>query len=244
VRPFGDAEAAPPSVGLVGAVAQGLAARLELSGYRPLPLDADKDPPRRPDLLVVSPECEAWIPTLRRRFQAVPLLLGIEEDSVAGRCRCLQSGADDFWLSNLGPSDLLTRLRLHWQRCSPRPPAVEPLRLADLSVDPERRQVRRGARSVALTAREYQLLLLLLRKRDSIVSREQILREIWEDQPRAASNVIEVYVRYLRRKLEEGGERRLIHTVRGLGYSLAATPPGRDDGGALGSEAAKPDDEH
>jgi DNA-binding response OmpR family regulator len=121
---------------------------------------------------------------------------------------------------------------------------VEPLRLADLSVDPERRQVRRGARSVALTAREYQLLLLLLRKRDSIVSREQILREIWEDQPRAASNVIEVYVRYLRRKLEEGGERRLIHTVRGLGYSLAATPPGRDDGGALGSEVAKPDDEH
>ncbi len=243
MRPLVGAAAAP-SVGLIGAIAQGLAARLELSGYHPLLLDADADPPRPPDLLVVSPACEAWIPALRRRFGAVPLLLGVEEDSVAGRCRCLESGADDFWLSSLGPSDLLTRLRLHWQRLSPQAPTVEPLRVADLTVEPERRQVRRGGRSVALTAREYQLLLLLLRKRDSVVSREQILREIWQDQPRAASNVIEVYVRYLRRKLEEGGERRLIHTVRGLGYSLAATPPGRDDGGALGSEAAKRDDKH
>ncbi len=219
---------AVPAVGLVGAIAQGLAARLELSGYHTLGLDAREEPPRPPDLVVLSPECESWIPELRRRWGPVPLLLGIEEDSVAGRCRCLHSGADDFWLSNLGPSDLLTRLRLHWQRCSPRAPAVEPLRLADLSVDLERRQVRRGSRSVALTAREYQLLLLLLRHRGSVVSRERILREIWDDQPRTASNVIEVYVRYLRRKLEEGGERRLIHTVRGLGYSLAPTPPGRD----------------
>ena len=227
MRHQGGAQAAP-SVGLVGATARDLAARLELSGYHPLPLESLADPPRPPDLLVLSPECELWIPELRRRWGAVPLLLGIEEDSVAGRCRCLQSGADDFWLTSLGPSDLLTRLRLHWQRCAPRAPALEPLRLADLSVDPERRQVRRGPRTVALTAREYQLLLLLMRKRESVVTREEILREIWEDQPRTASNVIEVYVRYLRRKLEEGGERRLIHTVRGLGYCLAATPPSRE----------------
>ncbi len=223
---------APPGVGLVGAIAQSLAPRLALSGYHPLALHASKEPAQAPDLVVLSPESEAWIPELRRRWGDLPLLLGIEEDSVAGRCRCLQSGADDFWLTCLGPSDLLTRLRLHWQQRRPWTSTLEPLQLADLSVDTARRQVWRGQRSVPLTAREYQLLLLLLRHRGSVVSRELILREIWEDQPRDASNVIEVYVRYLRRKLEEGGERRLIHTVRGRGYSLAEHPPQRDDGSA------------
>ena len=186
---------------------------------------------------------ERWIPDLRRRWGDLPVLLGIEEDSVEGRCRCLRSGADDFWLTSLGPSDLLTRLRLHWQRRHQPTPVVAPLRLGDLSVDPERRQVRRGQRSVALTAREYQLLLLLLRHRGNVVSRELILQEIWADQPRDASNVIEVYVRYLRRKLEEGGERRLIHTVRGLGYSLAETPPSREDTGLQDSVARQADDQ-
>ena len=79
----------------------------------------------------------------------------------------------------------------------------------------------RGARPVALTAREYQLLLLLLERKGTVVSREQILSHVWNDQQGAASNVIEVYVRYLRQKLEDGGERRLIHTVRGVGYVFA-----------------------
>ena len=183
----------------------------------------------RSDLVVLSPQLEREIPELRRRWGDLPLLLGIEEDSVEGRCRCLQNGADDFWLTSLGPSDLLTRLRLHWQQRCQQMPLAEPLRLADLSVDPDQRLVRRGPRLLALTAREYQLLLLLLRYRGRVVSRELILREIWGDQPQDASNVIEVYVRYLRRKLEEGGERRLIHTVRGRGYSLAETAPSRED---------------
>ena len=85
----------------------------------------------------------------------------------------------------------------------------------------------RGNRLFALTAREYQLLLLLLRHAGEVVSREQILREVWDDQQATASNVIEVYVRYLRQKLEEGGERRLIHTVRGHGYCLSDGPPPR-----------------
>jgi DNA-binding response OmpR family regulator len=94
-------------------------------------------------------------------------------------------------------------------------------------VNPTRRAVRRGRREIALTAREYQLLLLLIRRAGEVVVRERILREIWDDQPGAASNVIEVYVRYLRQKLEEDGERRLIHTVRGQGYCLAERPPAR-----------------
>ena len=78
---------------------------------------------------------------------------------------------------------------------------------------------------MALTAREYALLLLLIEHRGQVLSREQILRQVWHDQRGAASNVIEVYVRYLRQKLEQEGEKRLIHTVRGQGYCLSDGPP-------------------
>jgi DNA-binding response OmpR family regulator len=80
---------------------------------------------------------------------------------------------------------------------------------------------------VPLTAREYALLLLLMEHSGQVLSRDQILREVWHDQQSAASNVIEVYVRYLRQKLEEQGEKRLIHTVRGQGYCLSDGPPPR-----------------
>jgi DNA-binding response OmpR family regulator len=99
------------------------------------------------------------------------------------------------------------------------------MQVADLVVNPLGRQVKRGNRSVALTAREYQLLLLLLERKGTVVSRDQILRNVWKDQQATASNVIEVYVRYLRQKLEQGGERRLLHTVRGQGYCLAERLP-------------------
>jgi DNA-binding response OmpR family regulator len=99
------------------------------------------------------------------------------------------------------------------------------LRLADLSIDPGNRTVWRGQRQVALTAREYGLLLHLLEHRGQILSREQILAAAWKGQQGVASNVVEVYVRYLRQKLEENGERRLIHTVRGRGYCLCERAP-------------------
>ncbi|MFS6828304.1 winged helix-turn-helix domain-containing protein [Cyanobium sp. ATX-6F1] len=95
------------------------------------------------------------------------------------------------------------------------------LQLADLSLDPGNRTVRRGQRLVALTAREYGLLVHLLEHSGQILSREQILAAAWKGQQGVASNVVEVYVRYLRQKLEEGGERRLLHTLRGRGYSLS-----------------------
>ena len=104
-------------------------------------------------------------------------------------------------------------------------PAMTLVQVADLVVNPSGRQVKRGNRNVGLTAREYQLLILLLERKGTVVSREQILRLVWDDQQGAASNVIEVYVRYLRQKLEEGGEKRLIHTVRGHGYCLSERMP-------------------
>lgn len=189
---------------------------------------ADLSPPLA---VVLAAGEEAHIPALRRRWGGLPILLGLADDSVEGRSRTLLCGADDFWLTRLAPSDLLTRLRLHRQLPEVALPGPERLLVSDLQVIPATRQVSRGGRDVALTAREYQLLLLLLEHRGRVLSREQILRRVWPDrQQGGASNVIEVYVRYLRQKLEHGGERRLIHTVRGRGYCLCEGLPPRPDG--------------
>lgn len=219
----------PTAVLLVGPEAASLAPRLEVSGYRPLEQEPGDE---FPAAVILSPGSEERIPELRLRLGARPLLLGITSDSVESRSHCLEWGADDFWLPSLGTSDLLTRLRLHLglaQRQAPTPVSAL-LQVADLRIDPVACQGWRGQRQLTLTAREYQLLLLLLRHRGSVVSRERILEEIWADQGGGASNVIEVYVRYLRQKLEQDGESRLIHTVRGRGYCLS---DGRSAGGPV-----------
>jgi len=212
-----------PTVLLLGAEAEALASRLEASGYQPL-LAAGAAPPALPDVVVLAAAAVGRIPALRAAHGGTPILLDLIDDSLEARSHCLTSGADDFWLSSLGPSDLLLRLRLHLGLRQQRQPETV-LKVADLVITPSRRQVRRGSRSVALTAREYQLLLFLVERAGQVLSRDTILARVWSDQQEAASNVIEVYVRYLRQKLEAGGERRLIHTVRGQGYSLASKPP-------------------
>jgi DNA-binding response OmpR family regulator len=210
---------------LIGPEAEALAPRLEASGYRPR---LATDPPgqaQQVELVVLSAEAAEGIPALRQQLGAIPMLLDLGNDSLEARSRCLSAGADDFWLSSQGPSDLLMRLRLHASLQRQQSPITESLQVGDLVINPSRRQVRRGVRQIALTAREYQLLLFLIERAGQVLSRETILRNIWSDQQGAASNVIEVYVRYLRQKLEAGGERRLIHTVRGHGYCLATKPP-------------------
>ena len=266
-EPSGDGQGA--RVLLVGDEATSLGPRLALSGYSPLS-DGSGDQASercsdqasdrgsdggRPEAVLLAPGSETSLPGLRLRWGAVPILLGLRADSIAERARCLASGADDFWLPERPPSDLLTRLRLHLglaerQRSAGRPPAapataapaapppsvglapVAELRLGDLRLDPLRRLARRGDHALPLTEREYQLLLLLLRHPGEVVSRERILTTIWnEGGSGGASNVIEVYVRYLRQKLEQHGGQRLIHTVRGQGYCLAerCPPPPRAD---------------
>lgn len=233
---------------LVGEEAMSLGPRLALSGYSPLSEGAgdqgsDQGSGRsrdggRPAAVLLAPGSETSLPGLRQRWGAVPILLGLRADSIPERARCLASGADDFWLPERPPSDLLTRLRLHLglaAAAAAAPAAAPPsvglapiaeLRLGDLRLDPLRRLARRGDHALPLTEREYQLLLLLLRHPGEVVSRERILTTIWnEGGSSGASNVIEVYVRYLRQKLEQHGGRRLIHTVRGQGYCLAERWP-------------------
>ncbi len=205
---------ADPLLLLAGPSAVSLAPRLAASGYATL------------DWLSAGPSAHAPEPgeSPVAAVRAMPILLDLERDSVEARAACLGTGADDFWLSEIGPSDLLLRLRLHrtiQQRSGQRPALLE---LDDLSVDPTNRTVRRGDRVVALTAREFMLLQVLLRRRGQVLSRELLLQEVWQGE-RSSSNVVEVYVRYLRQKLEAGGERRLLHTVRGRGYCLGQVLP-------------------
>ena len=215
----------PSTVLLIGPEAEALAPRLEASGYRPRLATDPAGQAEQVELVVLSAEAAEGIPALRQQLGAIPMLLDLGNDSLEARSRCLSAGADDFWLSSQGPSDLLMRLRLHASLQRQQSPITESLQVGDLVINPSRRQVRRGVRQIALTAREYQLLLFLIERAGQVLSRETILRNIWSDQQGAASNVIEVYVRYLRQKLEAGGERRLIHTVRGHGYCLATKPP-------------------
>ena len=221
---------ADPLLLLAGASAVSLATRLAASGYATLdwlsagPSAHAPEPGEFPVAAVLAADQAALIQDLRSRFGAMPILLDLERDSVEARAACLGSGADDFWLSEIGPSDLLLRLRLHrtiQQRSGQRPALLQ---LDDLSVDPTTRAVRRGPRVVALTAREFMLLQVLLRRRGQVLSRDLLLQEVWKGE-RSSSNVVEVYVRYLRQKLEAGGERRLLHTVRGRGYCLGQVLP-------------------
>ena len=220
-----------PIVLLLGQAAEALAPRLEASGYTPM-LEPDLAADTAPQAILLAASEEARIPELRERHGAIPILLDQGDDTIEARVHCLSSGADDFWLSGLGPSDLLMRLRLHLDIGQRANVPAQLMQVGDLVVNPMGRQVKRGSRPVALTAREYQLLLLLLERKGTVVSREQILRHVWNDQQGAASNVIEVYVRYLRQKLEDGGERRLIHTVRGQGYCLSERMPQLQSGGS------------
>lgn len=243
-HPEPDALQAAPVL-LVGGDAERLASRLAVSGYRPLlPADEEASGGPGPALMILAADQEAGIAGLRHRYPGVPLLLGIPGDSLEGRVRTLASGADDFWITTLGPSDLLTRIRLHLalrtaeqpprrsgageEKAAPLAAPSQSLQVADLTLFRATREVRRAGRLLQLTTREYDLLLLLLERSGTVVSREAILAAIWPEERPAASNVIEVYIRYLRQKLEEQGERRLIHTVRGQGYCLAERLPSRN----------------
>ena len=214
-----------PLLLLAGTSAVALAPRLSASGYTTVDwLSAGVTSScgvagDEPLAAVLGADQIDLIAELRQRFGAMTILLDLEQDSVEARANALRCGADDFWLSGLGPSDLLLRLRLHRTIQNREGRRPQQLQLQDLSLDPVTRQVRRAGRELALTAREYALLVVMMKRPGHVFSREQLMREVWNDES-ANSNVVEVYVRYLRQKLEGQGQSRLLLTVRGRGYSL------------------------
>jgi two-component system response regulator MprA len=137
-------------------------------------------------------------------------------DRVAG----LDAGADDYLVKPFALEELLARIRALLRRVTPGLDDSETLRVADLSLDPLTRVVKRGQRAMELTRTEFSLLELLLRNPGQVLTREVIFDRVWGYDFGANSNSLEVYIGYLRRKTEADGEPRLIHTVRGVGYVL------------------------
>jgi two-component system response regulator MprA len=190
---------------------------------------------QRPDAMVL----DVMMPRLDglevcRRMRAagdeLPILVLTARDAVSDRVAGLDAGADDYLPKPFALEELLARLRALLRRRSPDDIAAsagqsKPLEFADLSLDPETRDVRRGDRPISLTRTEFTLLELLLANPRRVLTRTQILEQVWGYDFPTTGNALEVYIGYLRRKTEAGGEPRLIHTVRGVGYVLRDTPP-------------------
>jgi len=149
---------------------------------------------------------------------AVPILILTAKDSVTDRILGLDMGADDYMVKPFDLNELLARIRALLRRAQPNRPQV--LRFADLALDTGTRQAMRGERVIALTAKEYELLELFMRHPRQVLTRDMIFDRVWGYDFGGESNIIEVYMRYLRQKLETGDEMRLLHTVRGMGYVL------------------------
>lgn len=156
-----------------------------------------------------------------RRLRAggpVPILMLTAKDTIHDRVQGLDAGADDYMVKPFDLDELLARTRALMRRAQPNRPKV--LRFADLSLDTGTRQAARGDRVISLTAKEYELLELFLRHPRQVMTRDMIFDHVWGYDFGGESNIIEVYVRYLRQKLEANSETRLLHTVRGMGYVL------------------------
>ncbi|HKO39580.1 MAG TPA: response regulator transcription factor [Solirubrobacterales bacterium] len=150
----------------------------------------------------------------------VPILMLTARSETEDRVTGLDSGADDYLVKPFERQELLARIRALLRRRPPRGSAS--LAVADLTLNPDTREVRRGEREIELTNREFELLEFLMRNERLVVSRERLLDEVWGYDPMAATNTIDVFISNLRRKLEEGDEGRLLHTKRGAGYVLKA----------------------
>ncbi|GIW09643.1 MAG: DNA-binding response regulator [Dehalococcoidia bacterium] len=156
-----------------------------------------------------------------RRLRAggdVPVLMLTARDEVSDRVRGLDLGADDYMVKPFAFEELIARVRALLRRREPSSANI--LRFADLTLDLATREVRRGERMIELTNREFELLSLFLRHPRQVLPRATILERVWDYDFGGDSNVLDVYIGYLRTKLEANGEPRLIHTVRGAGYVL------------------------
>jgi len=170
------------------------------------------------DVMLPGKDGFGVLKVLRSRKLAVPVLMLTARDSITDKVAGLDLGADDYLTKPFAFEEFLARVRaLLRRRDTDRAPV---LRLDDLTVDPATRKVARGERRIELTARQYALLEYFLRNAGRILTRQMIAQHVWGLDFDAESNVIDVYVGYLRRKIERDRERRLLHTVRGAGYVM------------------------
>ncbi|MCL6752313.1 response regulator transcription factor [Nostoc sp. CCCryo 231-06] len=155
---------------------------------------------------------------LRATGISVPVILLTAKDEVNDRVAGLDAGADDYVVKPFSIEELLARIRAHLRRTQETD--QDNFQFEDLSLNHRTRQVYRGKRAIELTAKEFDLLEYILSHPRQVFTKDQILQKVWGYDFMGNSNIIEVYIRYLRLKLEENNEKRLIHTVRGVGYVL------------------------
>jgi DNA-binding response OmpR family regulator len=200
---------------------EGFAVQVAEDGLRALELVEES----RPGVIVldvVMPNLSGItvVSRLRARGNDVPICVLSARDEVQDRVAGLEAGADDYVIKPFDLEELVARLRALLRRGPSSEGDV--LRVGDLIIDPSQRMVTRGGREVTLTRREFELLEELARHRNVVLSRQQLLETVWGYDFEVEGNVVDVFIGYLRRKLEADGEERMIHTVRGVGFVLRA----------------------
>jgi two-component system response regulator MprA len=180
-----------------------------------------------PDVIVLDwmmPEKDGLgvLEVLREDHRQTPVLMLTARDAIEDRVQGLESGADDYLVKPFAPAELVARVHALLRRANGGEP--QSLAFADLRLDLDTREGWRGTRRFSLTPTEFELLRLLMRHPRQVMTRTQILAQVWGYDFGGDENVIEVYISYLRRKTEAGGEPRLVHTIRGIGYVLREQP--------------------
>ena len=165
---------------------------------------------------------------MRQKGDATPVLFLTARDSIEDKVEGLDLGASDYLVKPFSFAELLARIRVLTRKSSAN--ASSTYSIADLTLDTSTRQVTRGGRSISLSAKEFALLEYLLRNRGVVLTRDQIENNLWNFDYEGGSNAVDVYIRYLRKKIDEGFDQKLIHTVRGVGYVLRdGSPAGEEE---------------
>jgi two-component system response regulator MprA len=190
------------------------------TGLKALPIVNNQ----KPDLIVLDwmmPEMDGleFIQRLCDEEDQTVVLMLTARDAIANRVEGLESGADDYLVKPFAPAELVARVHAMLRRVNAKP-ENQKASYADLTLDPSTREAWRGDMAVSLTVTEFKLLQMLLRHPRQVLERRQILNEVWGYDFGGDDNVLEIYIGYSHRKLEAGGDPRLIQTVRGVGYVL------------------------
>lgn len=190
------------------------------NGLEALPLVQTHEP----DLIILDwmmPKMDglAFVQKLRDADNQTMILMLTARDAIENRVEGLGSGADDYLVKPFAPAELVARVHAILRRVEAKP-ENQKIAYADISLDPSTHEVHRGEELISLTMTEFKLLHMLLRHPRQVLERKQILNDVWGYDFCGDDNVLEVYIGYLRKKLEKGGGPRLIQTVRGLGYVL------------------------
>jgi DNA-binding response OmpR family regulator len=175
------------------------------------------------DLMLPSLSGAEVLQRIRRTNQYVPILVLTARDSVDDKVKLFESGADDYLTKPFAFAELLVRVKALLRRGPVNRSST--LRIGDLELDRLTQQVKRRGKRIELTAKEYSLLEYLMQNPDRVLSRNMIIEHVWDQSFDGITNIVDVYVRHLRSKIDEGGESKLIRTVRGTGYMIRAEMP-------------------